>query len=120
MSKRAGIFCAALFLCGTVIVPALHQTELCGPKTDRSVAADPGSDHAHGHEAPVSGDSHDDSDNCPICQLAVTPTIRSCSAIQIVIPRLAAAPLPFTNTRTPSRLDSGTFRARAPPFLPSI
>lgn len=118
MKKYAAIFCLSLFVCGTVIVPALHQAELCCPHNECS-AETPHDDHEHGEETPASDDRGDDDDNCAICKLAATPTIASCNAVQAIAPRPTTAPLLLTNTRTLSRLDSGSFNARAPPLLSS-
>ena len=120
MKKRTAIFCAALFVCGTVIVPALHQAGLSFPDGDCTAAAESHQGHEHEGNTSDSGEESHDSDSCAICQVAATPTIAGCSAIQIAPASLTAEPLLLAHTRTTSRLDSGTSQAKAPPILPSI
>ena len=119
MKQQTIIFCAALFIGGTVIVPALHDAEFGCPHSWCKAPADSHEDHDHG-DAPDSDDSNHDSDNCAICLLAATPSITTCGTLLTVVAIETGEQLPLTTRILGSRLSSGAFHARAPPRLSSI
>jgi len=119
MKKYTAIFCALLFVCGGLIVPALHEAGICFSHHECADTAEPDPDHEHEHDAPDSDGERDEPDDCAICQLASTPAIAGCSAIEIRMPRPTADTLLLADAALVSRPEAGTFHARAPPSLPS-
>lgn len=120
MKRHAASLCAVLFLCGVVIVPALHQVGLCFPHNTCTAAGAPHTDHDHEDKVPTSGDTGHDSDDCPLCQLTSTPAIAGCASVHVVPRCPAVEPFLLASIAIPSHLDSGAAHARAPPDLPSI
>lgn len=120
MKKRIAIFCTALFVCGVVIVPALHLAGLCFPDTNCTAAAHSHADRDHEGKPSGSGEKGHDSDNCAICQLAATPTIVSCVAVQVATSHMPVQPIMPADVPVSAHLDSHPFLARGPPTPPSI
>lgn len=120
MKKFAAIFCASLFILGMLIVPVFHQAGLCFSHAPCTTAHEGEHDHEHEHDVPAPEGDHSDSDDCAICQVAATPTIASCGAMEIPSPSLAVEALVLPSLPSGSHLDAGALHARAPPFLPFI
>ena len=119
MKKYAAILCLSLFVSGVLVAPVLHKEGSCISHCKCDTGT-PHNEHDREEETPASDDSTHDADNCAICQLAATALIASCGAVQTIAPRPTTAPLLLANTRTSSRLNPGSFLARAPPLLSSI
>ena len=119
MKKYTSVFCAALFACGVVIVPALHLAGLCFSDTN-CTAAHSHADRDHEGKPSGSGEKGHDSDNCAICQLAATPSIVSCAAVQVATHDTPVQLIMPADDPIYSHIDSHPFLARGPPVLLSI
>lgn len=120
MQKHAARFYAALFICGVLVIPLLHQAGLCFPDGDCTSASEFHGDHAHEGNPSDSDEEDHDHDSCAICQLLATPIISCCCAIAGVALIPLDQPLQLAPIMAVSRLDYGIFQARAPPCLPSV
>lgn len=119
MKKCITIFCAALFVCGVVIVPALHLAGLCFPDSNRTAAAHSHADRDRAGTPSGSGEKGHDSAHCVICQLAATPTIVSGVAVQVATGHMSVQPIMSADVPVSDHLDSHPFLARGPPTPPS-
>ena len=117
MKRRAASLGAMLFLCGVVIVPALHQAGLCFPHRGCERAAE--SQDEQGHQSNDSCPTQDghSADTCPICQLAATPTIVSCVSVQPATCYMAMQLITPANIPFPVQTESHPFFARGPPVF---
>jgi len=119
MKRYAASLGAVFFVCGVVIVPALHQAGLCFPHSGCERAAESHNEQGHqSNDSCPTQDGHSDG-ACPICHLAATPTIVSCVAVQPVTCYMAEQFITPTHVSFSARLESLSFLARGPPLFSS-
>lgn len=110
MKRIAASLLSILFVLGVIVSPVLHKAH-CG-----LLCLTTGTSQVH-HSGGCDGETPDghDSDNCPICQLALTPLIVA-SAIPVPILTLPVGKIIFLPADTPSIRSFCTLHfARGPP-----